>query len=211
MNNNKCVIYVVRHGQAKGNKNNILLGQLDVPLTELGKIEAEKAADLFKNKNIDIIYASDLKRAFETAEIIAKKQNKKVIKEKLLRERDIDTFENLTIQEAEDKIGNLTEFNALSDIEKLKYKFVPEMESAEDVVERFKKFLKKMVDKNNGKTILALTHGGLMLYFFISLKKAHYANLFGDPNPFDNLGYFKVLTDGMEFSILETQGYKQIK
>ena len=211
MDSNQCVIYVVRHGQAKGNKNNVLLGQLDVPLTKVGEAQAEKAGDLFKKKKIDLIYSSDLKRAFETAGIIAEKQNKKVIKEKLLRERDIASFENLTIPQAEEKIGDISKFSALSDKEKLRYKFTPEMESAQDVVERFKKFCSLTAKENSGKTILALTHGGLMLYFLINIKMAHYSNLFGDPNPFENLGYFKVLTDGIEFSILETQGYKTVE
>ncbi len=203
----KTIIYVVRHGQAKGNKEDLLLGQFDVPLTEKGKMQALKSSDFFKNKDINFIYSSDLKRAFETAEVIAEKIGKKVIKDKLLRERDIDVFENLTLKEAKEKVAKNSPFFTLSDKEKLTYKFTPNMESAFETEERFRKFCHLTAKKHPGKNIVAVTHGGLMLYFLISLGLEKYRNLFGDPNPFENLGFFKLMTDGKNFEIMEFKGY----
>lgn len=63
----KVVAYFVRHGQTELNKNADFKGDLQVGLNDEGKKQAEKLAELFKNRNISEIHHSDLKRAQETA------------------------------------------------------------------------------------------------------------------------------------------------
>ena len=58
------IIYLIRHAEKEKNKKN-------PPLTDLGKIQAQKTAEYFKSIKIDNIYSSPLKRTFETAEIIS--------------------------------------------------------------------------------------------------------------------------------------------
>ena len=70
----KCRIIFVRHGQSEGNLVRSFLGHTDLPLTELGHKQAEATAEYLKDTDIDIIYASDLKRAWQTAEHIAEKK-----------------------------------------------------------------------------------------------------------------------------------------
>lgn len=208
MNSRQITIYIMRHGQAKGNKEDVLLGRMEAPLTEQGRENAAKIAKEFKILQIDYFYSSPLKRAVETAEILAKYHNKEIIIDELLLERELGSFQGITITEAFKKVQDvLPYFNNFSDEEKMSYKFSPEMESAGEVVDRFKKFLSELVDNLPGKTILAVTHGGLMLYFLVSLGLNHYTNLFGDPNALENLGYFKLTTDGNSYKILETKGY----
>jgi len=84
-------IYLARHGQDEDNEKGILNGHRDLPLTDLGRQQAEDAAALIKAKGIhfDVVLASPLKRAFETAEIISKKSGQpKPISHPLLIERD---------------------------------------------------------------------------------------------------------------------------
>src|SRR5258706_11356308 len=66
-------VHIVRHGETQANDDNTVRGQDPVPLNEKGRQEAEKAADELKDKGVDTIVASDLKRSRETAEIIGKK------------------------------------------------------------------------------------------------------------------------------------------
>jgi len=83
-------IYLVRHAESKGNKKGINLGSdLDPELSENGKLQAEKLAGYFKDKNISKIYSSDLARAFETARMIGKSVNINPKKTLLLRELKI--------------------------------------------------------------------------------------------------------------------------
>src|SRR6266853_6442745 len=63
-------VHIVRHGETQANDDNTVRGQDPVPLNENGRQEAEKAADELKDKGVDTIVASDLKRSRETAEII---------------------------------------------------------------------------------------------------------------------------------------------
>src|SRR3989339_659141 len=68
-------IYFVRHGESEGNVKHTFAGQREnTPLTELGRQQAKQAAlDLLNhNFKIDRVITSPLKRAYETAQIIAK-------------------------------------------------------------------------------------------------------------------------------------------
>jgi broad specificity phosphatase PhoE len=64
-------IYLVRHGQNEDNLEGTLNGHRDRPLTELGREQARTIAAKLKDNGIQVIYASPLKRAYETATIIA--------------------------------------------------------------------------------------------------------------------------------------------
>ena len=65
-------IYLVRHGENKANiTKEFSYKKVDYPLTTKGILQAQQTADFFKDKAIDEVYASPLRRARETAEIIA--------------------------------------------------------------------------------------------------------------------------------------------
>lgn len=61
------IIYLIRHGESESNVAKTFTGQLDAPLTDLGRRQAAAIASYFLGKHIDRIYASDLSRAYETA------------------------------------------------------------------------------------------------------------------------------------------------
>ncbi|XP_039835549.1 phosphoglycerate mutase-like protein 4 [Panicum virgatum] len=66
-------VVVVRHGETSTNASRIIQGQLDPELNEIGRQQAYVVAHrLSKEAKPTAIYSSDLKRAAETAEIIAK-------------------------------------------------------------------------------------------------------------------------------------------
>jgi broad specificity phosphatase PhoE len=65
-------IYFVRHGESEANAAGIAAGGgLDVSLTEDGRQQAQKVGEGLKKKEIDLIVCSPMKRAHETASIIA--------------------------------------------------------------------------------------------------------------------------------------------
>ena len=78
-------LILVRHGQSAWNLEKKFTGWVDVDLTEKGKLEAEKAGRLIKQKNINIdyFYSSLQKRATNTLKIIQVSfQDKDTIKSK---------------------------------------------------------------------------------------------------------------------------------
>ena len=66
-------LYVVRHGQTGYNIDNKVCGISDVELTSLGKQQAKMASEQLKDISLDMIFASPLQRAHETAKIINEK------------------------------------------------------------------------------------------------------------------------------------------
>ncbi|KAL2906206.1 Phosphoglycerate mutase-like protein 4 [Bienertia sinuspersici] len=95
-------IIVVRHGETDWNALGKLQGQLDVDLNETGRQQAIAVAErLSMEPNISAIYSSDLKRAFETAEMIASKYKNglEVIRDQDLRERHLGALQGHVYQE----------------------------------------------------------------------------------------------------------------
>ena len=66
------MLYLLRHGQTSYNVEHRLQGQIDIPLSDVGRQQAEKLGEWFSHKGpkLDRIYCSKLERAGETARII---------------------------------------------------------------------------------------------------------------------------------------------
>ncbi len=62
---------IVRHGEAEGNAEGRFIGQLDVPLTPLGREQVERLAPTLLDLGITKIVSSDLQRAAETVRPVA--------------------------------------------------------------------------------------------------------------------------------------------
>ncbi|HOP54967.1 MAG TPA: histidine phosphatase family protein, partial [Bacillota bacterium] len=89
------IFYLVRHGTTQYNLENRFQGHLDIPLSNQGIEQAKKLADYLKDKKIDAIYTSDLKRAVQTAEYIAAAKSMKYRLLPSLREVDVGELEGL--------------------------------------------------------------------------------------------------------------------
>ncbi|EMF84402.1 histidine phosphatase superfamily (branch 1) [Leptospira weilii serovar Topaz str. LT2116] len=66
------ILYVFRHGETDWNKEGRLQGHLEIPITKTGERQAESIASILKNKRVEILLSSDLKRAKRTSEIVSK-------------------------------------------------------------------------------------------------------------------------------------------
>ena len=64
-----CRLLVLRHGQSEWNAARRWQGQADIDLTDLGREQARRAAE--RLTGFAVIASSDMKRARETASIIA--------------------------------------------------------------------------------------------------------------------------------------------
>ncbi|EEC83737.1 hypothetical protein OsI_29592 [Oryza sativa Indica Group] len=95
-------VVVVRHGETAWNASRIIQGHLDVELNEIGRQQAVAVARRLSNEaKPAAIYSSDLKRAAETAEIIAKACSlPNVVFDPALRERHIGDLQGLKYEDA---------------------------------------------------------------------------------------------------------------
>ncbi|MFN5348972.1 MAG: histidine phosphatase family protein [Polaromonas sp.] len=94
-------IIAIRHGETSWNVDTRIQGQLDIPLSANGRWQAERLANALRGEPIQAIYASDLTRAWETAQYLGQTHDRQVIKEPGLRERGFGDFEGKTFAEIE--------------------------------------------------------------------------------------------------------------
>ncbi len=92
-------IIAIRHGETTWNVDTRIQGHLDIPLNETGRKQAERMALALADEPISAIYASDLTRAWETAQHLARIQGMEVTREEGLRERGFGEFEGKTFAE----------------------------------------------------------------------------------------------------------------
>jgi len=148
MNSPNPKIYLVRHGQTQWNKEGRFQGRLNSPLTQKGKLQAQKNGEKLKkyiDKDIKV-YASPLGRAKETAFIICDELNidrDKIIFDNRIIEFDYGVFEG----RERDEVKETKEFK---DREANKWYYqIENGESYEIVQKRVKEFLEeiKEIDK----------------------------------------------------------------
>ncbi len=193
-----CILYLVRHGETEWNVKKLIQGHKDIPLNSKGKKQAQKLAVELKSIFFDAIYSSDLKRASQTANIIAEERDIKVTFSRNLRERFVGIFQGKDYGR---------EKNMLKIIDNLKRaspEDVNEIENDETLLKRFVGFLKAIAKKNIGKTILVATHAGPMRTFLIKLGWGTYENL--TEGCIDNLAFVKLLYDEKGFSVESVYG-----
>ena len=94
-------ILLARHGESDWNRSQRWQGFADRPLTDLGRRQAAELAARLKETELDTIYSSDLRRARETAEIVARSKGLEVHATPDLREVDVGSWSGLTRAEAE--------------------------------------------------------------------------------------------------------------
>jgi alpha-ribazole phosphatase len=96
------IIYLVRHCRPDLGDASICIGITDIPLSGEGLRQAEKLKVYFFDKNIKAIYSSPLKRAKETAEIIAANKIKVEIRNNL-SELNMGKWDGMTFEEIKQK------------------------------------------------------------------------------------------------------------
>lgn len=144
----------VRHGESTGNKEQRFYGHYDGGLTDRGRAQAAATAEFLKDVHIDIAYGSDLKRAYETGEIIAKPHGLKVIPDKNLREIFAGDWENLHIDEIKERYSKAY-ITWKTDI----WNAHPvNGERVSEVTKRIDDEVWKIAKENDGKTVLIATH-----------------------------------------------------
>ena len=134
------VLLLVRHGETDWNAAGRLQGHTDRPLNDDGRRQAKELADRLAGEGADAIYASDLVRAKETAEIVGERLGLTVVIDPDLREKDWGTWEGLTGDERAH-----VEF---------------EGESTEDHRDRVMGAVRRIVARHPEQRIVVVTHGG---------------------------------------------------
>ena len=89
-------LILIRHGETAWNRATRIQGHTDIPLSPLGLAQAERVAEALADERLAAIYSSDLSRARQTAEALARAQGLPVRLDASLRERAFGRFEGLS-------------------------------------------------------------------------------------------------------------------
>ena len=158
----KTKIYIIRHGNSLSNVDKTFTGHIDSPLSELGKLQAEKVCSfVLSNLKVDKIYSSDLSRAFNTVLPLAKKLGMDIVTDKGLREIyggkwEGELFADLPTKYPQDfLVWQTAPWNAKC----------TDGESYVEANDRFVDCLSKIANDNSNKNIVVATHGGILRSF----------------------------------------------
>ena len=97
------IILLARHGQSDWNATRRWQGHADRPLTAKGREQAHALAKRLAHIQLDGVYSSDLRRAADTARVVADAQGLELMEVPELREVDVGSWSGLTREEAEER------------------------------------------------------------------------------------------------------------
>jgi len=207
---NYCTLYLVRHGETEWNVQKINQGQSESSLTEIGIKQAKETAEKLKNVKFDAIFSSDLSRAYKTAEIVRLDRNIVIQTSKLLRERAHGSFEGKHDDVFKETLKEkLKERENLTGQEYYSFRLTPEVETDEELINRFLKQLKEIAVMYPNKNVLVVTHAGCIKHFLIKIGYVERTAL--PSGSFKNGGYIKTLSDGVNFFVKEVEGIQKPK
>jgi broad specificity phosphatase PhoE len=148
-------IVLARHGETHWNRERRFQGHADLPLNEAGRAQAAELAARLEGERFSSVYTSPLRRAAETAEIVAARLGVGVLPHAALKEVDVGSWSGLSEQEVEARYSEgyarwLENRAAGWD----------DGESYEALAARVVAGLQEIARKHPGEHVLAVTHGG---------------------------------------------------
>jgi len=138
-------LLIARHGETDWNREGRWQGWADPPLNDTGRAQARELARLLRTTPFDAVYSSDLRRAHETAEILAAPHGVPVVVDPGLREIDVGSWSGLTRAEIRSRFP---------DGER------PDGETHEEHAARTRAAVIRLARDHPGGRILVVAHGG---------------------------------------------------
>ena len=151
-------VLAIRHGETAWNVEGRIQGQLDVPLNDMGRWQVHRLALAVADEGIEAIYSSDLLRAMETAEAVARGCGQAIVTDPGLRERGFGEFEGHSYADINQRWPEMAErwrrrdpsFGA------------PGGETLNDFFARSVATASRLAALHPGQTIALVSHGGVM-------------------------------------------------
>ena len=159
-------LYVARHGETEWNALNKICGRTDIPLTERGLEQAKLLAANMADKQLDVIIASPMIRAQQTAAAVSESIDVPVLTDERLIEQNFGDFEGLD-RGTPEYLANKRQFA---------YRY-PGGESQMDVAYRVYGLIEELKGKYPDKNVLLVCHGGVcrsVRTYFVDMTNDEY-------------------------------------
>ena len=158
-------LFLIRHGETEWNRILKYQGQTDIDLKERGFNQARKLSNRLKDTKIDRIYCSDLKRAANTASVVADPHDLELSKEEDLREISFGEWEGLNFEEISEKYPKIYK-KWRADPASVR---PPEGETFKEFQQRVIKIMEKIRGLHVGERVAIVAHGGTIRVYLAYL------------------------------------------
>ena len=155
------IFWIIRHGQTDWNLEGRYQGIKDTPLNETGIQQAEVAADKVTDVNFEAIYSSPLKRAYRTAESVARRQGLDILVDRRLLEISQGKWEGMLFSDIEKRYPELIKKRKDDPLNAQ----APDGETVTQVADRVQSFLKEVSLKHPQGPVLLVSHGLALAVF----------------------------------------------
>lgn len=151
------IFYLIRHGETEWNVTGRWQGHMDIPLNDVGLAQAQRVAERLQQENthFDVLYSSDLQRAWMTAQSIGKALSIEPQPLQSLREIDLGTWGGKTraeIQESDSE--TLARIDAGEDVPR------GGAERIADLRTRVVTAVEQLATQHPNETVGIVAHGG---------------------------------------------------
>lgn len=150
-------LLLIRHGETDWNQQMRFQGQTDVVLNARGIEQAEAVAYRLRNEPLQAIYSSDLQRAMQTAQIVAKYHDLSPVADPDLRELSYGIWEGMRREEI--LASEWAELFERYRKDSLRHR-PPGAEYPEQIIERSRRMLARILRQHSDGTVCIVGHGG---------------------------------------------------
>jgi broad specificity phosphatase PhoE len=161
-------VLLIRHGQSEGNAERRFGGHTATPLSPRGRRQAQATARALKDEELTAIYSSDLARAVETAEPLAKITGLPVNSTAAFRERSVGVMEGLTFEVAAQQHPEQYQALLRRDFEHV----LTGGEGYRQLLDRAWQKLDELIEENQGGKIAVFSHTGTICILALHLMGA---------------------------------------
>lgn len=151
-------LIIVRHGETNLNRAGSFQGQIDEPLNERGHAQAQRLAERLSGERFDVVYSSDLKRALQTAEPVARQLAQTITPILGLREQHFGELEGMTLTAVKEQFPGLWDTWLLHQADFA----VPGGESVRQFSQRVLQSVWSLSERHAGQRLLVVAHGGVL-------------------------------------------------
>lgn len=151
-------LILVRHGETDWNRELRFQGHVDVALNAIGHEQARRLAVYLAGEPAQHLYASDLLRAQQTAQPVARQLRLSCVSEPLLREQSFGSVDGLRVAEIKERHPQAWQ-------QWLRFEedcCMPGGETTREFHGRVMDAVRRIAANHRGVTVLVITHGGVL-------------------------------------------------
>ncbi len=150
----KTTVYIIRHGHTESNLAKTFTGQLESPLSDIGRAQAERIAARLADAKLDALYSSDLSRAVDTLRPLADARGLDIVPLREMREIYAGIWEGMTFSDVEVKYADT--YRAWK--QDMGNATCTDGESVAELGTRVIAAIGRIVEQNKGKSVAVATH-----------------------------------------------------